>query len=228
MLHTKLAEETFSQEPVVLIYAVGSLLEPIHEQTWCCNSTQGLKTREHLSNPYLLKGLRVEWLFAVRKALDKKAWKLRLASYVCKCRCRTHYIWISGFFQIHFESMGSSLIWFDPWLSSPDDYTWAPSAPSHPQCLQLSISAFGNNKGLSFGSFFPFRIGQDPELFLRRAHPSDLRLEEITLNVRAAWGLDLGSFVSALHSASLVVCSRGVWDRYGAKHGKTPAFVLDC
>jgi len=79
---------------VAFTHAVGTLLKPRREQT-CCNSTQDLK---HLANPYLLKGLGVEWLFTVRKVFTKKAWKLRPASYICKSRCRTRYIWISGFF----------------------------------------------------------------------------------------------------------------------------------
>lgn len=36
---------------------------------------------------------------AVKKAFDKKARKLRLASFICKCRCCPCYIWISGFFR---------------------------------------------------------------------------------------------------------------------------------
>ncbi|XP_061225518.1 uncharacterized protein LOC133221005 isoform X2 [Neopsephotus bourkii] len=81
-------------------------------------------------------------------------------------------------FQLHFKSIRSSIMWLDRWLSSPipNHYTGAPSAPSPQQCLQLSISTFGNNKGLSFGSFFAFLIRQDPKFLLHRAHGSGLCL----------------------------------------------------
>ncbi|XP_062479387.1 uncharacterized protein LOC134166098 isoform X1 [Pezoporus occidentalis] len=81
-------------------------------------------------------------------------------------------------FQLHFKSIRSSIMWLDQWLSSPipNHYTGAPSAPSPQQCLQLSISTFGNNKGLSFGSFFALLIRQDPKFLLHRAHGSGLCL----------------------------------------------------
>lgn len=128
-------------------------------------------------------------------------------------------------FQIHFQSVGGSLVGFDPSLSSPlpSYYTRDPSAPSHWWCLQLSIPTFGNNKTLSFGNFFAILIRQDPKSSLCRPHWSDLsRCGDIWGNMRIFFG-GLCWFVFSI--IGCVFCR--VLDTYRAKHGKTPPFVID-
>lgn len=130
-------------------------------------------------------------------------------------------------FQLHFQSIGGSLVWFDPSLSSavPSYYTRDPWAPSHPWCLQLSIPAFGNNKSAGVWEFLchPNRAG--PKTIPSLSSPIRLASWAGAVAFEETWGFSLGSF-AGLCSASLVVWSVGFWIRTGRNMEMLPPLWL--
>lgn len=128
----------------------------------------------------------------------------------------TLYLDFRGF-RIHFKSIGSSLMRFDPSLSSCPIIIHELHQPPLPhRACSWASAHLGTIKGCHLGVSLPSESGRTQNYSF-----AELIDQACVLNryayIWAAWGLGLGSFVAGLCSASLVVCSQRVSDRYRAK-----------